>query len=84
MGCSSYNLTNQILYYYLSHKKLELFFTGQYNPFINNNNDSIKLENYYIISKDLIKKWKIYCNYYIYQACLDKINLYNISLEEYI
>ena len=84
MGCSSYNLTNQILYYYLFHKKLELFFTGQYNPFINNNNDSIKLENYYIISKDLIKKWKIYCNYYIYQACLDKINLYNISLEEYI
>ena len=55
MGCSSYNLTNQILYYYLFHKKLELFFTRQYNPFINNNNESIKLENYYIISKDLIK-----------------------------
>ena len=84
MGCISYNLTNQILYYYLFHKKLELFFTRQYNPFINNNNESIKLENYYIISKDLIKKWEIYCNYYLYQAYLDKMNLYNISLEEYI
>ena len=44
MGSNSYKLTNQILYYYLFHKKLELFFKGQYNPFIENNEEEIKLK----------------------------------------
>ena len=44
MGTDSSNLTNQILCYYLFHKKLELFFNNQYNPFINNKME-IKLES---------------------------------------
>ena len=80
MGADSSNLTNQILCYYLFHKKLELFFNNQYNPFINNKME-IKLESYYIINKDILKSWKEYCNYSLHKAYLDKIDFYSISIE---
>ena len=80
MGADSSNLTNQILCYYLFHKKLELFFNNHYNPFINDKKE-IKLESYYIINKDILKLWKEYCNYSLHKAYLDKIDFYSISIE---
>ena len=84
MGSASSNLANQILYYYLFHKKLELFFAGQYNPFIKSSKENIKLENYYIINEGVLKGWKEYSNYYVFKDYLDKIDLDGINLEEYI
>ena len=84
MGSGSSNLNNQILTYYLFHKKLELFFSGQYNPFFQKNNEGIKLENYYIISKDLIEPWKEYCQYSLHKNYLDKIDFYNTGIEKYV
>ena len=84
MVSNSYELTNQILYYYRFHKKLELFFKGQYNPFILNNKDGIKLESYYIISKNVLEKWKVYCNYFLYKTNLDNIDFHNMTIEEYM
>ena len=59
MGAGNSVLTNQILYYYLFHKKLELFFKGQYNPFSEiNKEEKIQLEKYYIINKRFLSIWK--------------------------
>ena len=81
---AEFALKNQILYYYLFHRKLELFFKGQYNPFDENNKERIKLEKYYIISKDFLEKWKESCNYYLYKTYLDKVDFYDITIEEYM
>ena len=84
MGSGSSNLTNQILTYYLFHKKLELFFNCQNNPFIQNNKEGMKVEKYYIIQKELIELWKDYCNYSLHKTYLDQINFYNTNIESYI
>ena len=85
MGAGNSILTNQILYYYLFHKKLELFFKGQYNPFSEiNKEEKIQLEKYYIINKTFISMWKEYCSYDLHKKSLDKINIYNIKKEDYI
>ena len=84
MGSGSSNLTNQILTYYLFHKKLELFFNCQNNPFIQNNKEGMKVEKYYIIQKELIELWKDYCNYSLHKTYLDKIYFYNTNIESYI
>ena len=52
MGNSSDVLNNQILYYYLFHKKLELFFNRQHNPFFEINKKEIKLENIILLIKN--------------------------------
>ena len=84
MGSGSSNLTNQILTYYLFHKRLELFFNCQNNPFIQNNKEGMKVEKYYIIQKELIELWKDYCNYSLHKTYLDEINFYNTNIESYI
>ena len=84
MGNASSNLTNQILNYYLFQKRLELFFDGHFNPNIENKKEKIELENFYIISQDLLDKAKEYFNYPIYKACLDNVEFNNIKKEEYI
>ena len=84
MGNSSDVLNNQILYYYLFHKKLELFFNRQHNPFFEINKKEIKLDKYYIIDKKLLYSWKEYSYYDLHKYYLNKIELYNNSFEEYI
>ena len=84
MGSETFTWRNQILYYYLFHKKLELFFKGQYNPFIENNEEEKKLKSYYIINKDFLEKWKESCNYFLYKTYLDKIDFCDITIEEYM
>ena len=84
MGNASSNLTNQILNYYLFQKRLELFFDGHFNPYTENKKEKIELENFYIISQDLLDKAKEYFNYPIYKACLDNVEFNNIKKEEYI
>ena len=83
MGSNSSNLRSQILYYYLFHKKLELFFTGQNNPFIQNNKEGMKLENYYIIDRNLIYQWMNYSEYSMHKTYLDSIE-YNCDFKDYI
>ena len=84
MGNSSVVLNNQILYYYLFHKKLELFFVQQNSPFFEINKKEIKLDKYYIIDKKLLNSWKEYSFYNLHKYYLNKINLYNYSFEKYI
>ena len=84
MGAGNSILTNQILYYYLFHKKLEVFFKGQYNPFFQIYKEEIKLDKYYIINKEIITIWKDYCSYDLHKKSLDKINIYSINIEDYI
>ena len=84
MGSSNSKLTDQILYYYLFHKKLELFFSGQFNPFFEKDKDGISFEKYYIVDKDLLSTWKWYCDYDIHKEYLDKIGIYNIKIEDYV
>ena len=84
MGSSNSRLTNQILYYYLFHKKLELFFSGQYNPFFQDNNEEIKLESYYFVNPALLQQWKNYCFYDLHRYYLNEIDIYNFNLDKYI
>ena len=84
MGSGNSTLRNQILYYYLFHKKLELFFNNQYNPFSQNQNEEIKLERYYIINPVLFEIWKEYSLYDLHKYYLNKKGIYNISLDDYI
>jgi len=84
MGNSSDVLNNQILYYYLFHKKLELFFNRQHNPFFEINKKEIKLDKYYIIDKKLLYSWKEYSYYDFHKYYLNTIKWNNYSFEEYI
>ena len=72
MGSSNSTLTNQILHYYLFHKKLELFFHGNYNPFSQSQNEEIKLERYYIINPVLLEIWKEYSFYDLHKYYLNR------------
>ena len=84
MGAGNSILTNQILHHHSSHKKLEVFFKGQYNSFFQIYKEEIKLDKYYIINKEIITIWKDYCSYDLHKKSLDKINIYSINIEDYI
>ena len=72
MGSSNNKLKDQVINYYMFHKKIECFFKDKFNPFYNPN-DGIKIENFYIINTALVKKWKIYCNYDMKKMEYDEI-----------
>ena len=68
-------LRNQIVYYYLFHKKLECFFNSGYNPFYNNKSNELKIEKFYVINKNLIRNFKEYWQYYLFKYNFDQINM---------
>ena len=76
MGSSCSNLKNQVVNYYLFHKQIECFFINKYNDFYRQENE-VKIEDFYVISIDLIKKWKNCSNYLIYKQSFDA--LYNTN-----
>ena len=68
-------LRNQIIHYYLFHKKLELFFNSRYNPFYNNNSKKLKIEHFYVMSKGLVRTFKRYWNYHLFKDLFDGVNI---------
>ena len=87
---------NEILNYYLLHKKIELIFTQGVNPFykyLSRNfftsfffNDDINVrQTFYIVEKNFIQKWKEYVKYSVAKKYLDSIDINDYkSQKEYI
>ena len=76
------NLKNQVIHYYIFHKKLEMFFKHGYNPFFIEDNRELKIQKFYVIDKYLEENWKYYCNYFMFKAYFDGIKLNN-NFKEY-
>ena len=79
-------IKKQIIHYYLFHKKLELFFNFQCNPFYTNDNSKeLKVEHFYVINKPLVKDFKKYCNYDLFKYHFDEINIEdsNYDMDKY-
>ena len=82
----------QISYYYLFHKKIELFFQEGLNHLykysspsflkaIFLNDDINQKEEFYILEEDLIQEWKSSTNYNTAKKYLDSINVFSYSNE---
>ena len=82
MGSSDSNLKNQVIHYYIFHKKLEMFFKHGYNPFFMKDNRELKIQKFYVIDKYLEENWKVYCNYFVFKTYFDEIK-FNDNLEKY-
>ena len=73
MGSSDSNLKNQIIHYYIFHKKIEWFFGNGYNRMFKNDKNELNIERFYVLDRDLVKNWKQYCNYYMFKTYFDDI-----------
>ena len=83
----------QIAYYYLFHKKIELIFQQGENHLYNYlsknyftkfflNSDVNEKQNFYIIDDNWIKNWKYYVNYNCAKKYLDTINVFEYKNED--
>ena len=84
---------DEILNYYLLHKKIELIFTQDLNPlyqYLSKNfitsfflNDDINIrQTFYIVEKNFIQNWKTYVNYSLAKKYLDSIDINNYKTQE--
>ena len=84
-------ICEQIIEYYLFHKKIECIFNNGFNPFfedIKNNiltktinpYNEILEENLCIIDNNWIDYWKVYSNYEKAKSYFDKINIYDRNI----
>jgi hypothetical protein len=78
MGTSGIDGTiEQIKYYYIFQKKLELILKGGINYFFDINNTKNNIEKIYIINTNWIKEWKNYSGYYIAKDSFEKLKIRN-------
>ena len=82
MGSSDSNLKNQIIHYYIFHKKVEWFFGNGYNPIFKNDKKELKVERFYVIDRYLVKDWKQYCNYLMFKTFFDEVK-FDGNLKKY-
>ena len=93
---TSQKKANEILNYYLLHKKIELIFTQDLNPlykylsknfltsFFTDTDINVR-QTFHIVEKNFIQNWKTYVNYSLAKKYLDSIDVNNYkSQEEYI
>ena len=85
MGVKNSYLKKQIKHYYIFHKQIEDFFKKGRNQLYNliNKSKKAQLENFYVIDKNLIDKWKKECKYDIYKTYFDEINIDNNNFAQY-
>ena len=85
--------SKEILNYYIFHKKIELIFNYDLNPFykylskgvlsyIFLNDDINVRQEFYIVEKNFINNWKTYVNYSTAKKYLDSVDYNNFSTEE--
>ena len=78
MGNTEINISElksqQIIEYYIFHKKIENIINKGNNPLFNENN---QINNIYIVNPNWINQWKIYTNYKEVKKELDKIEELN-------
>ena len=70
-------MIDQIKYYYIFQKKLELILKGGTNYFFDINKEKNEIEKIYIINSNWIKEWKNSSGYYVAKDAFDKIKIRN-------
>ena len=67
---SSNNKKDQIINYYLFHKKIECIYKNKYNPFAS---AEVGLEKFFVVKKELVKIWMAHFDYNLYKYYFDEI-----------
>ena len=70
-------MIDQIKYYYIFQKKLELILKGGTNYFFDINKEKNEIEKIYIINSNWIKEWKNSSGFYVAKDAFDKIKIRN-------
>ena len=80
----NYYSNEQIISYYIFHKKIEQLIKDGFNPFPDSYMEKPKIENLYIINGNLINTWKCYSGYEIAKDALDSIPLVDKKQYKYL